>query len=474
MRRGASSITVASPRRIRTRWVTRSISRRVSIGAPDPLTSAMPSSQWCSAARSSRFNHAACERYHSASARSAASAVCSTPAAMASAAAGWLTAMSAAAASRRRRTPAASPRASTAIASSRAASAGVADAAARSARSAAAERSPAARRCLAASTSSHTSARRAWIARLVVSSTRSTTASPSRACARTTPSGCSRTRAVPASSTSPAPAAASRSRGSGRPCSATTASCSTVTEGSAVTRARTAWTNVGDTASPLTSCSRSNGLPPASSTSFDLDSGSRVGWSLSASASEADGVSGGTTMTVTRGVALDRQWAPARHDEWNVTGEQVEHLQRAVVAPVGVLDDQGVVAELGGDVGGDVGGRALQRAAEGVRQAGGRGARGAARAIGRRRGCASAGRVGRGSTCRSPPARGRARFHLRRAATMTRPGAPPKRATPSTVAGHGTRSSHQAYRGWQDLGRRLTACGAYRQPPMGRCGRTPI
>ena len=45
---------------------------------------------------------------------------------MASAAAGWLTAIRAAAASRRRRTPASSPRASTASASSWAASAGLA------------------------------------------------------------------------------------------------------------------------------------------------------------------------------------------------------------------------------------------------------------------------------------------------------------------------------------------------------------
>ena len=65
-------------------------------------------------------------------------------------------------------------------------------------------------------------------------------------------------------------------------------------------------------------------------------------------------------------VLLDGQRRPAGHDQWDVTGEQFEHFHGAVVAPVGVLDEQGVVAELAGDVGGDVGGWTLERPSEGV------------------------------------------------------------------------------------------------------------
>ena len=470
----ASSITVASPRRIRTRWVTRSINRRVSIGAPDPLTSAMPSSQWCSAARSSRFNHAACERYHSASARSAASAVCSTPAAMASAAAGWLTAMSAAAASRRsahtgcittcldghrqqprglcrgggRRCPLGQIGGRRALAGSEEVP-GRVDVVAHE-REAGVDRPPRGVVDQVDDGVAEQGVRQDDAVGLFAHQGRSRLEHVAGAC-----------RSEQVTGERPA---VQRHHGE-------------LLDGHRRQRRHTGAHGVhqrrrhGVAADELleeqrTAAGQLDELRPRLRVEGRME---LVGERQRGRRGERAHVDDGHPR-----VALDRQWAPARHDEWNVTGEQLEHLQRAVVAPVGVLDDQDVVAELGGDVGGDVGGRALQRAAEGVRQRVVGELAQLLERLGRRRGCATAGRVARGSTCRSPPARARARSHLRRAATMTRPGAPPKRAHGVNGSGAWNAIVTSGVPRLAGSGEAPPACDAYRQPPMGRCRRTPI
>ena len=128
---------------------------------------------------------------------------------------------------------------------------------------------------------------------------------------------------------------------------------------------------------------------------------------------------------------LEGQWRARGDHERDAAGEQGQDVERAAVAPVGILHDQHSVRQVGGDVCGDVGGAACERPRQGVGEwVVGQAAQRLQRLAEDER-CRRAAPAGRASTCRCRPGRARPRSCHRRAVSVSarasRPPAPQRR-----------------------------------------------
>ncbi len=158
-------------------------------------------------------------------------------------------------------------------------------------------------------------------------------------------------------------------------------------------------------------------------------------------------------------VTLEAQGGPAGHDERDTTDDQRQHVERAGIGPVSVLDDQRATAQLGGDVRRHVGRWAGEGPGQGVGQR-------MVREVGERleglpedewRGAAASG--ARWWTCRCPQGR-------------ARPPSCPCPAAPSGAWADRPSAPHQErYPGWHELGRR---CPSRRPYSHGRGRRGPM